>query len=596
MKRWQSKSEKKLIGGLLLLLAVTTLHWNNSSNLESGSANLSTTKKPEVTEIAEDDDLFKPVDSSQKEDEEGNDSSESSKTSSKKNVRDKKKVTVTDEEEETDDSSIRRQFEVGNKVLEATYEVDEDDDSKTLVTLAPRNGLESDCKECRTYQVDHPLNEGNLKNIKTINLAIKKTIAAEKKKHTKVSVASNDRRHVRIEDDEDTKKDQDPIKKACDSKRGNDSFTLCAMKELGRLANITGDDAYDASELQDLFEKHIFRGLQNQLKDKKSPSRQDDAKIAISNLIEKLDETNGDGLRSVLTKMKQIPLMVEANELASLERKSRDVSKSNPALAMRLLGEFNMRRWNFDRTLTEDMYDTAMSYESLVGDSLSREHAMSQFYENFVDPISPYHDALWSNDPFSSLRGIQGQNNFGTGQNFANRGIRGGNGQSAFPPFGTNGTFQRPGFNNRGLPPGNGTNSRFVPPVNNNGGFNSAGIPSRFGQPTTNPIANPMGFGPNRFGAPNVLAPYNQSTANYGRPYGFSSPGYMGLNQPGVRPPVLNGNNYYSGYANPYGNPFAYRANPNGAFSYQATAPNGAFYNPAMPYGTPGMSAARPRF
>lgn len=601
MKRWRSQNERIMIGGLFLLLLASSFPWTGGNSLELGSANLSTMKKPDGITIDENDDLFQSVDKSQDDDD-----SESDRPSKKKKLKTKKKVTEVDDEEESDDSVIRRQFKVGEKVLEATYEASEEDDSKTLVTLAPRNETEGQtCVECKTYEVNHPLEDGNITNIRAINLAIKDSLKAKKKKKIELVHSSHSRKNklVEIDDDNSDHSEQDvtedPIKKACRNKKGKDSYTLCAMKELGRIANISGDEAYDASEIQDLFEKHIFKNLQSQLKDGTNANRQDDAKIAISNLIEKLDDSNSDGLRTVLTKLKQIPLIIEAQKLANLERESKALAKTNPARALRSLNEFNMRRWNFERTLGEDMYDTALTYENLVGDNFSRDRAMSQFYDSFVDPITPYHDALWSNDPFNSMRGLQTQNNYGSPiNNPALRGARD-QGRGGFPPIGQNGrNFPSRGTNNRSLPQGPGFNRGSQ---NNNGFANNSGLPSRFGAPTSNPGYNNSGYAPNRFGAPNVLAPYNQSAANNGRPYGSTSPGFMGNNGPGgVRTPVLNGANYYSGYNNCYGNPFAYRQGGNGTFSYQGgCAPNGNI-NPypqtSMPYGAPGMSAARPRF
>ncbi len=606
MKRWQSKNEKLLIGGLFLLLVASSFPWTNVTDLELGSANLSAMKKPEGITIDENDDIFEAVDKSKNED-----SSESDSKSSKKKVRAKKKVSKEDylaedeseESEESDDSSIHRKFEVGDKVLEATYETSEKDDSQTLVTLSPRNETEAqDCMECITYKVNHPLDGGEISNIRTINLAIKDAIKTAKKKKARVKLVTVSKYHKLADlddenDDETSEHEEDPIKKACKSKKGKDSYTLCAMKELGRIANITGDDAYDASEIQDLFEKHIFNNLQNQLKDKNNASRQDDAKIAISNLIEKLDDSNSDELRTGLTKLKLIPLVIEAQQLALKERESKALAKSNPVRALRVLNEFNMRRYNFERTLSEDMYDTALTYENLIGDNFSRDRAMLQFQDNFVDPINQYRDALWSSDPFNSMRNLQTQANMGSVGNPALRGARDQMGRGGFP--------SRGGLNNRSLPPRAGTNSRFVGPgqngrfvpSNNPNGYQSRfannGISSRFSAPTTNSIYNNMGYGPNRYGAPNVLAPYKQSAINYGRPYGPSSPGYMGYGGPGIRTPVLNGANYYSGYSYPYSDPFAYRPGINGAFSY---APNGAYPQAGMPYGAPGMSAARPRF
>ena len=620
MKRWQNKKQKLMLGGLLLLLMASSVPWNHSLDIELGSANLSALARPKGFNIKDFKEDFVPL----------------KKT---RLTTAKKKVIPTDDEDLDQESSVigeetlKRNIKIGRKNLKATYEKSAKDSARTLVTLATQDDTEAQgsCAYCGTFEIDRPLKR-NLDTIQLMNEDIRKYFATKDKKikartvevadgddedyvkilHHKLSKVDSD-----LSDLEDKEDDIDPIKEKCKSITSKDRYTLCAMNKLALLANIRGDKAYDSTQLKELFEKHIFRNLKNQLEDRVDSIRRDDAKINLVNLIEKLDEKNSNGLRSVLTKMEIIPHKIEAMEIANLKHEADLISKTNPSRALVLLNEFNWRRANFLQSINADIIDSADAYENLVSDDFSRPSAMNQFYENFMNPLSPMTSALFSEDPYTTLRGLQQNSNIDSpGQtNFAFRSARDQMGRNSNTTFNqSRSNFPTRGSSSRSFPSGPGYDSRFAnngqngnigqngfPQSFNNGnggfnnaglqnsGFNNIGLQSRFGSPVTNPnFAYNAGPGYRGYGPQNAMVPNAQPFANR-----FPQQGYVG-NGPGMGAPVLNGANYYPGYVNPQGNPFAYRPT-NGGFVYQTN------FNQNMSYGPQGMNqgingGARPRF
>lgn len=625
MKRWQTKNDKLMISGLLLLLFAGTISPLDWEHLQTGHLNLSATSKPDGVYISTDNPEIEVKEPKKAKPKKG-------KKSSKDREEDSSESAETDGT--SDKNLYHSQIAVNDTVLEATYETSQLNDKVTIVHLSPIDQTEgTDCTDCRTYIVTRPLNDGNYKNIAEINkliqAQIKKSQKAKKKtvevigdvdtKQKPTTPSSKETAPAKRERDNSrsdiaSDHDNDPIELKCSNIRSDDRYTLCAMKELARVANISGDNAYGADELQDLFDKHIFRKLEAQLKDRRSASRREQASDAITDLLEKLDDSNSDNLRTTLTKLQQLPFVAEARQLGETWREMKSIERTNPQRALRLLGEFNNRRLLFQQHFNEGVYDMSLAYENLVdGDTFTREMAMNQLYSNFVDPVTSYRDALWSNDPVSALNGLQ-SGLFDYNGGYAMRGLRDQSGGSNFfPPLmnGNNGPSSR-GFNQRGFPqqgPGGGfyrnangpIQGRFGP-VSPNGPYNN-GFP---GGVRPNGAVPPLSY--NGVGFNNG---FYGNMGPYGGYNGFATPGYIGLSSPGIRQPLLNGANYGGGYCSSYGvglsNPYGYGyGNPNayagfgnrcGGFQAGYSPLNRpAFMGGAMPMGTAGMSPTTPRF
>lgn len=576
MKRWQSKNERIMVGGLMLVLMASSMASTSKWAINFESADLATTSAPkaerQTLNANQEESPQIPQQLTRRTLPTADDSS--SEASGSEQQLDSRSELGTPESPE---KPIKGQLNVNDRVFEATYKQDDKDQTKTLVTLEPTVETEGQaCVECKTYRVPKPLNGGNLENLQAINKVLKDKI--KKDQQDNKEVAQQPRRSEAPDRNErgmrprqlsqrNNERMVDPIEERCVNKRSRDAFTICAMKELGRLANIKGDEAFDASELQDLFEQHIYTNLKDQLKDRSNKGRQDEAKIAISNLIEKLDTPNSEGLRTALTKMKQVPLMLEVQDLAILEREARSLEKTNPTRAMRLLNEFNVRRYAFQQAYNEDLMDMTQAYENLIDDdSLTRERAMNLLYDNYVDPLAAYRDALWSNDPAGALSSLPNPG-LSNSINGGIRGARGGQGGGFFPPLnqsGTGGNYYPNNMNSRGFPsPGGGFNSRFANGGNNFGPMNNTvgpgnfgGMNSRFGAPNggfnPGPVQPMNGYNPN-FGGMNNGPGYNPGfnggygpinngmgygNYGYGPGMGYTNPGYLGASGPGMRPPM----------------------------------------------------------
>jgi hypothetical protein len=178
---------------------------------------------------------------------------------------------LKDPDEDKVNTPIRRKFKVGNKTLNATYKTAKNDRSKTIVTLSdPRETTEGQatCDECGSYEITRPLRNGNYETIQAINRSLEKQIHPVKKGSRREKVAgerrllrrSEDRRRLTLRDRDfdDERQTKDPIDGKCGHISNDDRYTLCAMRELGTLAKIRGDRAWESEELQELFETHIF--------------------------------------------------------------------------------------------------------------------------------------------------------------------------------------------------------------------------------------------------------------------------------------------------------------------------------------------------
>ncbi|MEY4616149.1 MAG: hypothetical protein RJB66_1109 [Pseudomonadota bacterium] len=655
MKRWQSKNEKLMVGGLFLVLMASSLSSTHLWISDLGSTDLATTianPEPSRDNQSNTDELNDIPQTLTRRTLPAIEESAQSEGDAEERSETRNELVAPNRDRE---KAIRGQLNVDERTFEATYKQDESDRSKTLVTLEPASETEGQaCIECKTYRVPRPLNGGNLENIQAINKALKdklkkdKDTVAERPQQNQPPQREDRRPRPRDMNERDQFRSVDVIEERCGNKRSRDFFTLCAMKEFGRIANIKGDDAPDASELQDIFEQHIYSNLRDQLKDRNNKGRQDEAKIAISNLIEKLDTPNSEGVRTALTKMKQIPMILEVQDLAVLEREARSLEKTNPSRAMRLLNEFNVRRNGFQQSYNEDMIDMAQAYENLVDDdSLTRERALNLLYDNYVDPLSAYKDALWSNDPAGALNNLPNPG-LSNAVNGGLRGARGGQGGSNFPPLnqaGGNNNGMNNNMNSRGYPQtGGGFNSRFnnggnvSNPMNNNnygpsnmGPNNMNGMNSRFGAPNTGfnqggyqPMMNNYNPGMNG-GYPPMNSGMPMGNYGYGPGMGYSNPGYMGgmgmggmgmggmgMGGPGMggmRPPMY-GTGMGGGLFGGYGGGIAVTpigGGPFGGGMYGGPMYGGGMYGgglgmmpmggPGMfPMGGPGMSAARPRF
>lgn len=670
MKRWQRKNEKLMVGGLFLVLVATSAPWLNTNALEVGTADLAATNKPSNNSS----DARVVIHAQVAEDISANETAATERTTSETS-----NAVVATEVANNDDQPIHAEIRVGNRILEATYESDDRDRNKTIVTLSQNGETEGQaCNECQAYRVTHPLNGGNLDNIKIINQALQARIKEDqkvKRENPPVQARRRDERPTRNSevDDREPRREQpqsrpremerryeDPIVKQCGNKRSQDVFTLCAMKELGRLANIKGDDAFDAAELQELFDEHIARNLRKQLTASQNPGRRDDAKIATANLIEKLDESNSEGIRIALTKLLQLPTIVDAQEIVNLYREAKLSEKTNPSRSLRLMQEFNTRRLLYQQRLNEDINDTALAYENLVDDeAFTRDRAMSQLYDSYIDPLLPYRDALWSNDPSTAMNGLMNPLNQVDGTSM--RGARSQGGANFFPPLGQQGQMNNGGRGYNGVNPRGGNNSGFPP---SGGGFNSRFNGQQNNGPMQGRFAPGTNYGPggnfNAMGGP--VRPINGGVGPMGN-MGFNggynyNPGFMGGMGMGgmgmgmgmgmgggIRPPMFGGGfgngfgmgvgpNYGGGFCNGmgmgmynpvgggcgygpvgggiaalpigggprppyYGGGFGVGFGMGGGFG-MGMQPMGPGMFPGgpgmMPWGGPGMGATRPRF
>jgi hypothetical protein len=629
MKRWQSKYDKLMVSGLLLLLISGSIPWTSVSEFEFGTATLSAMKKPDGLRLFKDSNLDITDDSIL--DNMRTSAKDSRRKESK--VRPKKKDSevsgTLDNDDEINEETIHRQVKVKGKTYDITYQVSDEDESKTEAIVETE--AKGPCAICdRLVGIDLDLTKSNIPSLQS---TMKKIIAKNPTK-SKLKIALNRNANDDSDDDfNDDDKERNPFKNECGKKRSKDAKTICAMNVLGRLASRTGDDAYDESELEELFKKYIEKNLIKQLQAPVDSDRREGARNAVSDLIENLEDNDSSRLANSLASLRSLAKASEAREAALIKREADLTATTNPSRSMRLRAEFERRRMLFERDLYTDSNDL---YSSLVyRNGGSPDLALSQFYDTYGDSVSSYRDALWSTDPYTSINAIQtpaSPNNSLPATNFnpALRGARDQGGRNGFPPLnqqaGTN--FPSRGSNIRSLPRGPGVNTQFGGAGNTgfpgsgrfgqpsgNGGYPPGGYPqqgsvnntypSRFGVPNTGPIYNNqnLGYGPTRFGAPNVMAPYPQSAVNYGQQYAPTSPGYMGWGQQGLAStPVLNGTNYYAGYPNinnPYPNAFAYRPGVGGTYNLPVNySPYNTGYPQAqgMPYGAPGGSAARPRF
>jgi hypothetical protein len=554
MKRWQTKNDRLLIGGLFLLIFAGSLPWTENGQYESGVANLSQ-QAPKAKETKGDKGEPKAA---------------------------KKKIVVN-----TDDS-VERDLTVDEKHHTVTYRPDKNNPKKTVVEIAPdktqTEGV-SPCDYCGTIVVGHPFGKQE-STIKLIDETVQKLIEQGEKEQPKKLVAERkpEKTPEKEKKEKADSKKGDPILAECKEIHSKDKFTFCAMDKLAELANITGNDSYDAEELERLFQKHIAVNLEKQLRDGKSPGRQQEAQNEITDLMAKLDEINSEGLVSKLTKMQTIPAYIEANNVAQLSTVLKTFDKDDPRYLL-LQQELMIRRSNLQQMLNNTYADTADAYSSIIdSDRFPAQRAYLDLYQNFAAPMSAISQAVWSDDPYNALKNL-GTPNI-THQNMAaynaQRGARDQMGRTSFNNYGpknygpNQNNFPNRGNNSRGLPQSNGPGSRFAgsgqdrfapsyqqPGFGPNRGYQqpgnyNTGVPPRFGAP---------GNAPTVFGTPNFMAPNQPATVYNGYPYGVASPGYQGGPGAAFRSPVINGGNYPgAGYSN------TYRPGLAGAYPYQTNA------------------------
>lgn len=497
MKRWKTRNDKILVGGLLLLLAVISLPWVDRNELYNGFSILSS--------------------------------------------------------KDSADTKV------------------ELDKSKTAALTC-----DAICQAAKAAS-GAPAQEGTFAALAEEISKIAKSVTSLKEDRSRDSSDPRKRRDPRDRDGFDDRRSDDLVEKACNRKNYKNkeinNFTLCAMKELARLAKLKDKDKRPTNkEMAELLEEHVYDHLLEVMKEGMSDEASSDEKTAmrkadreIERLIEKLAGSRYKDTRKKLSEIKRLAINERVKETNKLLIEAKAMETAGDLVTARmLLSEFGVKRNETKRLIDGELTDMYGVYSDMIGEDFSRSSANLEYRSFYYQPYDSINTRLWSSNPAGNY-GVQGNRsaraagyNSGFSQGPGNRG-------------GTQQAFNNPGRVNNG-PPVAGQRAQFGPggsigPAVNGNGFQQQQRPIAL---ATNNGANwpnsVQGQQPGRFNAPynsgfvnnwtNNVSPWTQQAGISGA---WNAPR---VGSPGIANPGINGfngaygGNYYSGYSNYlYGNP-----------------------------------------
>lgn len=562
MKRWKTKNDKILVGSLLLLLAVISLPWVDRNELYNGFSILSSkdSAKSYLDSVQALDKLDKNDKENGVEDAYGANPFAGAGT---------QKAQIKEEKKEKEASKQAQSMTKHSTAKTISATKVESDKSKSEAV-----GCDAICQAAKAAS-GAPAQENIFAALAKEISDIAKSVTTLKEDRNRDS----DPRKLRdrkddFDDEDDDGGSDDLIEKACNKKdyknKENNYYTLCAMKELARLAKLKDKNERPTSkEMNELLEEHVYDQLLEVMKEGMSDEASSDEKTAmrkadreIERLIEKLAGSRYKDTRKKLSEIKRLAinehlkstnkLLTEANALASA---------GDYVTASMLLREFEVNRNKTSLYIREELEDMYGVYSSMIGDDFSRSSANLEYRSFYHQPYESINTRLWSSNPAWDL-GTQG-----------NRSARAGGANSGFPrASGIRGGTQQPGFNNQGRvnsgPPVAGQRAQFGP--GGSIGPAASGIQQQhsINFATGNGANWPnsvQGQQPGRFNAPYNNGSPNHWTNNV-NPWATQPAGIHGawnaprMGSPGIASPGINGgfggayggNNIYSGYPNYY--------------------------------------------
>lgn len=622
MRRWKTKSEKILMGGLLLLLVASSLPWseqatNNGFSTISGHESLRGESEgmivgESVAHLS---------------------AQERPHPGPKSDSKNKEKLPPPQQEKKTP---------------ERKGDVDKDNDKFIGIVLGPEGksySVEADCssnkdnqsceftaRETQTeatscdnctynaitghYSTAGAVNrQAMLHHIGKEIEAIYKNQGKDKKDIVTKGSSKKPQKRDRRDDDYD---DEDAIEKIC-SKKGyknkkSEHYTSCAVKEMMRLATLSDkDERPTGDEMTDLIKDHVYETFLTQMKEGSGPeaSREEKSQMRkadrdIERLIEKLGGSRYREARETLSEIKRFALDERAKNTAKILSEANSLAAMGDYVnAALLLNEFQKERTSMTGLLNADLSDMQTVYSNMIKENgFSRSNAMSEFKTLYYQPYNNVNSRLWSSNPtwdYSST---------------TNRSLRSGGfvapGQQS-PPIsgirgGTSGNYNgRGGVSNPNGPPVAGQQGHLGP----HGVAPITGSSQQY--PVNNPSANNGNYGRNFVpGQQSSLyspagASYNNGTSIYW-PNNVNTWGRTPQQQtwipgtPSPATPGIAGNpyassypSYYTGYTNHLYNS---GTSPYPTAGWGTTVPGGtSSFAPMQPglYGQQG-SVARPRF
>jgi len=589
MKRWKTKNEKMLIGGLFLLLVLSSLPWVDRNQLFNGFSALSS---EQVT------------------------TGEAVKLSNEKGIGVVTPPSANGEVAVTSKSApnLAPKPEVSHKVG---------------MSLSHEKHLKEMNQAAESCDPDKVICEKSFVNetTKTIDGAItpetKKVETKNPEPKTIVKVIYKKEKKSKDKDDEDDYDSLDEVEKVCLSKKSgsgkehqrekeSESYTKCAMNKLMSLAKkLPKNSRPTGDEMKNLIEENVYHNLLNQIKEGLSEgASRDDQKLMdkahsqIESLIEKLTDSHYADARKKLSEIKRIAMNEQIKTTHKLLNDANRLASTGDFVgASMLLNEFQQSRIQMTSLLNTDLHRMRDVYNQMRGeDGFPLRVASSEFRELYYQPYNTVNTRLWNSNSVGDYGNYQGSRlsrsgGFGSAYQ-PGSGYRGG-------PQG--GYYGRDNFNN-----GRQYNNGNRPPVpGQSGQWDTAGNFIRSGGPMVNGQQGPPfnqtayngAYGPNTLqGSNRPYAPNIYGSANYGPNYGINGRAQQPFINGGAWRPATPGisNPTGFGYGNGYGTPNYYGPTygNNNFYSGYSTAPYSAGWGPGMQQGIYGQQQGitRPRF
>lgn len=546
MKRWKTKNDKRLIGGLLILLAMASLPWVDRNELYNGFSILSSEETSE-SQKAFDENIQKGV---------GSISADDMPAKPKAQESDKKVAKPVEKKEAL---QVKEDVKPQEKAVVASKE-----QTEAIVCVG----------ECASKKSA----SGAPAEKDTLAILMDRMNDLAKRFTNKEDSESKKRKDRRDDDwdDEDDRRSDDLVEKACNRKgyrnKENSYYTTCAMQELARLAKLSNKDKRPTSnEMTELIEDHIYHNLLEVMKEgmsaeATSTERSEMRKLdrELERLIEKLAGSRYTDARKKLSEIKRLAINDRVRETNSLLTEANALATMGDfAGASLMLNEFQNSRVRMSGLISTDLHDMRDVYTNMIGvDGFSRSRATAEFRNLYMQPYNSVNNRLWSGNPTWD---------YGT-QGGGNRTARAGGGyDSAFPRApGIRGGTQQGGANYG--PPVAGQRAQLGPngsvgPVVNNGqqysghpaannwanGSNHVQGPGRFNAPYNNGLVNNWtnnvnpwtaqagingAWGGQRVGSPGIASP---GIGGYGAGFQRYSGYPLNVYSPAARPPYAPG-------------------------------------------------------
>lgn len=267
--------------------------------------------------------------------------------------------------------------------------------NRTTVKLEAMDGG-AQCEACNTYDLDGVvLDKSNRKSITEVNIALMKQIEAKKN-------GSQVKPEPTAQAKSDAKKadaPQDPVLDKCSNDR-SDEFTFCAVTAITDLSAKLKDDRNSRSQIDQLYKKHVRRGLLKMMIDIENEERSTEAYDTARQMIEDLYPANAKGVQEDLTNLISKAMTARAEDISDKFALSKSMENSNPQESMYLLNEFMRERALFDNQIRTVGNEVIESFSSHVDDgSLTQSALRMMLLKSYNDPMKRVRDILWSSNP-----------------------------------------------------------------------------------------------------------------------------------------------------------------------------------------------------